>query len=159
MRSGTTAFTESSAVTTGDPVTFTAARVVSEVEFAAAIRNALSIIPDVGSVTGPGRSGAVAAVYASHILGVPFIPFGATTPFHLGRPLVVDTATESGKTLRKAAAKYRAFAPVVLAVYSEPPRVSFWYEARKPQRYRHERHIPIADHQSDVSSAEEGVVP
>ncbi len=115
----------------------TTTRIVSEAEFAASIRRAVAGV-DVGSVTGPGRSGAVAAVYASHILGVPFIPYGATTPAHLGRPLIIDTATESGRTLRKAASKYKAFTPLVLAVYCEPPRVAFWYEARKPQHYRHE---------------------
>ncbi|MDP3703069.1 MAG: hypothetical protein Q8R78_01585 [Candidatus Omnitrophota bacterium] len=113
-------------------------RIVSEREFAMTIRAALASIEGVGSVTGPGRSGAVAAVYASHVLRIPFLPFGATVPSHLGRVLLIDTATETGRTLRKAARRYREADPVVLAVYSEPPRVAFWYEAMKPQRYRHE---------------------
>jgi hypothetical protein len=113
-------------------------RVVSEEEFSVAIRRALAGVV-AGSVTGPGRSGAVAAVYASHILGVPFIPFGQPLPVVLGRPLIIDTATESGRTLRKAARKYQETDPLVIAVYHEPPRVAFWYEAAKPQRYRHER--------------------
>lgn len=115
-------------------------RVVSEAEFSESIRLCLSEhdLSDVGSVTGPGRSGAVAAVYASHILSVPFIPYGAEVPGHLGRLLVIDTATESGKTLRKAARRFEVHRPLCVAVYSEPPRVMFWYEAAKPQNYRHE---------------------
>lgn len=114
-------------------------RIVQEPEFAARIRHLLTETKtDVGSVTGPGRSGAVAAVYASHILGVPFIPYGCKVPVHLGNLLIIDTAMESGATLRKAERRYSYASPVVLACYHEPPRVAFWYEARKPQRYRHE---------------------
>lgn len=116
-------------------------RVVSETEFNDRIRSVLASadVAAVGCVTGPGRSGAVASVYASHILGVPFIPFGSRTPSHLGRLLIIDTATESGRTLRKAARKYEEDDPLVIACYQEPPRVAFWYEAAKPQAYRHER--------------------
>ncbi|EYR81822.1 hypothetical protein [Shinella sp. DD12] len=114
-------------------------RIISESEFAARIRALLADTrPNVGSVTGPGRSGAIAAVYASHILGVPFIPYGSKVPTHLGSLLIIDTAMESGATLRKAERRYAEASPVVLACYEEPPRVAFWYEARKPQRYRHE---------------------
>lgn len=113
-------------------------RIVSEQEFKEAILAMLSDLPAVGSVTGPGRSGAVAAVYASHILGVPFIPYGQKAPLHLGRLLIIDTATESGATLRKASLRYEGATPLVVAVYNEPPRVAFWYEAEKPQAFRHE---------------------
>lgn len=115
-------------------------RVVTEAEFNERIREALSdpIYNYVGCVTGPGRSGAVAAVYASHILGRPFIPFGQKAPMHLGRLLIIDTATESGATMRKAERRYGDCMPMTLAIYHEPPRVMFWYEAGKPQRYRHE---------------------
>jgi hypothetical protein len=95
-------------------------------------------LSEIGSVIGPGRSGAIAAVYASHMLGVPFIPYGASIPFHLGRLLIIDTARESGATLRKMERKFEFYRPIVIAVYEEPPRVVFWYEAPKPQRYRHE---------------------
>lgn len=114
-------------------------RIISEAEFTIRIREILADTqPNVGSVTGPGRSGAVAAVYASHILGVPFIPYGSKCPAHLGSLLIIDTAMESGATLRKAERRYSDASPVVIACYHEPPRVAFWYEARKPQRYRHE---------------------
>lgn len=115
-------------------------RVVSEAEFSVAIRAALNGV-EADCVTGPGRSGAVAAVYASHILGIPFIPYGQRIPENLPRLLIVDTATESGATLRKAVRKYNALylpEPLVVAVYQEPPRVMFWYESGKPQHYRHE---------------------
>ena len=104
-------------------------RVVSEPEFSVSIRTMLGAIDPVGWVTGPGRSGAVAAVYASHILRVPFVPIGSQAPHELGRPLVIDTARLSGRTLRKAARRYGERDPVVVAVYEQPPRVRFWYEA------------------------------
>ena len=115
-------------------------RIVSEPEFRARLVEILAALPanEIGSVTGPGRSGAVAAVYASHKLGVPFIPYGSRCPTHLGRLLIIDTARESGATLRKAERRYADSNPVVVACFEEPPRVAFWYEARKPQRYRHE---------------------
>lgn len=114
-------------------------RTIPEPEFRARLAQMLASLPEVGSVTGPGRSGAFAAVYASHLLGVPFIPYGSRCPVHLGRLLIVDTARESGATLRKAERRYRDADPVVVACYEEPPRVAFWYEAVKPQRYRYER--------------------
>lgn len=116
-------------------------RIVSEPEFHVRLVEVLATLPiaEIGSVTGPGRSDAVASVYASHRLGVPFVPFGSTCPTHLGRLLIIDTARESGATLRKAERRYTYAKPVVIACFEEPPRVAFWYEAMKPQRYRHER--------------------
>lgn len=113
-------------------------RIVTEPEFRARLVEVLAAArtDDIGAVMGPGRSGAVAAVYASHYLGVPFIPYGFPHPAHLGRLLIIDTARESGRTLRKAGRKYEG--ALAIACFEEPPRVAFWYEARKPQRYRHE---------------------
>lgn len=115
-------------------------RIVHEAEFAQRLKSVLETaeLGSIGSVTGPGRSGAVAAVYASHLIGIPFIPFGSKVPTNLGRLLIVDTARESGKTLRKAAKDYGYANPLVVVAFEEPPRVAFWYEAPKPQRYRHE---------------------
>lgn len=117
-------------------------RIISEAEFATRLRNVLErhkyYTVVCGAVTGPGRSGAIAAVYASHLLGLPFIPFGARCPPRLHRLLLIDTARESGRTLRKAARRYANARPVVIVAFEEPPRVAFWYEAEKPQRYRHE---------------------
>ena len=112
-------------------------RQISEAEFSEKIHAALSGIK-AGSVTGPGRSGAIAAVYASHILRIPFFPYKCPAPVDLGPVLVIDTATESGATLRKAARLYSAANPVVVSVFREPPRVYFWYEAGKPQHYEKE---------------------
>ena len=64
-------------------------RIISEAEFAERIREALSDpqYEAAAWVTGPGRSGAVAAVYASHILHIPFVPYGQEAA-RLGRPTV-----------------------------------------------------------------------
>lgn len=106
------------------------ARIISEEKLRCALIDRLTTneFAHFGSVTGPGRSGAVAAVYASHILKIPFIPFGANPPIGLGPLLIIDTATQSGKTLRKAAQKYKNFENFTLAIFSEPPRVRFYYE-------------------------------
>lgn len=116
-------------------------RIISESEFRDTLRAKLleRDLRHVGSVTGPGRSGAIAAVYASHILGVPFIPRGSPAPRPLGALLIVDTARESGKTIRKMQRGYGEHFTEVVVAFEEPPRVAFWYEAPKPQRYRHER--------------------
>lgn len=99
-------------------------------EFATRLSQVLDQLPidQIGSVTGPGRSGAIASVYASHALGVPFVPYGSTVPVHLGRLLIIDTAQQSGRTLRKAERKYDHAAPLAVACFHEPPRVKFWYE-------------------------------
>lgn len=108
-----------------------AGRVVSEAEFSAAIRLRLLGVK-ARAVVGPGRSGAVASVYASHILGIPFIPYGTECPEHLRPLLVVDTARKSGATLRKAERRYGGDC-VVVHVFNEPPRLRFWYEKITPR--------------------------
>lgn len=115
-------------------------RIVTEPEFKERLVKVLSqpYFQEAGWVTGPGRSGAVAAVYASHFLHIPFIPYGSVSP-DLGRVLIIDTARESGKTLRKALSRYDQYDPLEAVLFEEPPRVAFWYEAPKPQRYRHEK--------------------
>lgn len=61
---------------------------------------------DYSFVTGPGRSGAVAAVYASHYLNIPFKPHKAGNYERDHRVLIVDTVEYTGKTLRKASSWY-----------------------------------------------------
>jgi hypothetical protein len=100
--------------------------IVSEDEFVKNLKLKLKGV-SVKSVTGPGRSGAVASVFSSHILRIPFIPYGQTCPDNLRPLLVVDTAKQSGVTLRKAQKKYGPNS-VVINIYDEPPRVKFWYE-------------------------------
>lgn len=104
---------------------------VSEQEFREVFINKLKYLRDnhrlldnTDYVTGPGRSGAIASVYASHFLGLPFVPY--KHKIEGKRALVVDTAIESGATLRKASRLY-GNAPIVYG-FSEPPRVKFWYE-------------------------------
>lgn len=80
------------------------------------------------AVTGPGRSGAIAAAFASYISGRPFVPYGQPHP---GPILIVDTATMSGRTLRKARNRYKRMGieAHVLPVYRSPvTRYHFWYE-------------------------------
>ena len=104
-------------------------RIVSEQEFHNRLFHDLVIRAYGGAreraVTGPGRSGAIASVYASHILGIPWIPYGQSCP--LKPVLIVDTAAKTGRTLRKALTKYRTDRFCV--PFSEPPRVRFWYES------------------------------
>lgn len=102
-------------------------RVITEPEFAEALRKRLNIT-GVNSVTGPGRSGAIASVYASHLLGLPWIPYGAPCPQELRPLLIVDTARNTGRTMRKACRKYEDGTAIAIALFNEPPRVRFWYE-------------------------------
>ena len=104
------------------------ARVVSEVEFRKVLHSKLEGLQP-GAVTGPGRSGAIASAYASHVLGVPFLPFGTFCTHPLRPLLIVDTARKSGRTLRGALAQYHYAEPRAVWCFDEPPRVIFWYEA------------------------------
>lgn len=84
-------------------------------------------------VTGPGRSGAVAAVYASHYLGLPFKPHKAGNYDDDNAVLVVDTVEYTGKTMRKAVSWYHRkglYAESRFAI-KETRRHYFkmWYEA------------------------------
>lgn len=106
-------------------------RVVSEALFARRLVRAVKPFRGVfRCVTGPGRSGAVAAVYASHRLGIPFIPEGVKPPDTLRPVMVIDTASKTGRTLRRAVRRVGANGTLGLAVFTEPPRIRFWYEAQ-----------------------------
>ena len=99
-------------------------RMITESEFRAElITNLYNEFGKYDYVTGPGRSGAIASVYASHYLGIPFVPYKHVSR---GVPLIVDTAAESGKTIRKASKVYGGADWIVM--FQEPPRVRFWYE-------------------------------
>ncbi len=109
----------------------TSYRIVSEAEFDQRVADQLHLGRETfrlfKSVIGPGRSGAIAAVYVSHKLGIPFLAWGQEIPEKLKPVLVVDTATWTGRTLRKAAKRYQAS---FVAFYVEKPgtMVKFWYE-------------------------------
>jgi hypothetical protein len=104
--------------------------VISEDDFHLAIRQRVEPLRGtVRSVSGPGRSGALAAVYASHLLRVPFIPHGTRVPETLQPHLVIDTTAMSGRTLRKAARKMGA--EHSLSVFTADHRLRFWYEGEE----------------------------
>jgi hypothetical protein len=102
---------------------------IDEGRFITALQAALATFQHpFGAVTGPGRSGAIAASYASYLTGRPFVPFGQPFP---GPILVIDTATKSGRTLRKAVRKVEKTGSIAygLQVYASPvDRYHFWYE-------------------------------
>lgn len=106
-------------------------RTVLEPEFQeeARIQLAAEIFRTVDSVTGPGRSGAIAASYASHILGVPFLSYGVPPSSSVSHLLVIDTVWSTGGHLRRAMELY---APLVrttsYALFREPPLIKFWFE-------------------------------
>jgi len=81
-------------------------------------------------VTGPGRSGAITSAFASHITGIPFMPFGHYPEIPKGtrRLLIIDTSQQTGKTLRKARNRYKDYNPVAMSVYYATKRLRFWYE-------------------------------
>ncbi len=83
-------------------------------------------------VTAPGRSGAVAAVYASHYLGISFKPHKAGNYTEDKSVLIVDTVEYTGRTLRKAKSWYgkRGLMPTVIFGVKEARRQYFkmWYE-------------------------------
>lgn len=105
--------------------------VVTETEFSVMLDQALEGLEAPVFITGPGRSGAIAAVYASYRLHRPFVPFG-----HPGGPagstvLVIDTVSMSGRTIRKAVAKYERMGFVVRSLTVVPQnqkRHHFWFE-------------------------------
>lgn len=99
--------------------------IVSEKEFRQVFEKKLAGTK-AGAVTGPGRSGAIAAVYASYFLEIPFIPYGQKCPDTLTPLLIVDTTRKTGKTLRRAEKKYPGSTSIY--AFDEPPRVHFWYE-------------------------------
>ena len=101
---------------------------ITEDKFVSDLRGVLShMTADVKWVTGPGRSGAICSVYASYILGVPFVPYKHSAT---GLGLVIDTTSQSGKTIRKALKVYERMcgSAMSLTVYNTEERLHFWYE-------------------------------
>ena len=99
-------------------------RFVQEEEFRSKLAQTLApLVGKYSFVTGPGRSGAVASVYASHFLGVPYVPYKRMVGENV---LIVDTAVLSGRTIRKASSYYGGVDFVYM--FNQPPRVKFWYE-------------------------------
>jgi hypothetical protein len=85
------------------------------------------------AVTGPGRSGAIVAVYTSHYLHIPFVPHKAMNDFvNLSPLLIIDTVEYTGSTLRKAKSWYekRGVDADTLFLLKEKRGMyyKFWYE-------------------------------
>ena len=109
---------------------------ISELEFKAAIAVSLKDIDptDFDFVVGPGRSGAIASVYASHMTGIKFLPWHNRVPDDKRRVLLIDTASQTGKTLRKARSRYISLNYEVdaIAVYDCPDtHYVFWFESKQ----------------------------
>jgi adenine/guanine phosphoribosyltransferase-like PRPP-binding protein len=105
--------------------------VVSEAEFSKMVGDALTGVARPDFIVGPGRSGAVAAVYVSYRLHCPFVPFGHPGGAKGSSVLIVDTVSMSGRTIRRAAAKYErmGFAVSTLTIVPQnQKRHHFWYE-------------------------------
>lgn len=100
---------------------------IDENQFSQMMKESLSDLKGkVLFVTGPGRSGAVAAVYASYYLGAAYVPYGHQVP-NKGTMLVVDTIEQSGATLRKAAKRYPGC--IVRSICGKKDtREHFWFE-------------------------------
>jgi hypothetical protein len=125
---------------TAECVQKSSTRVDSEQEFHSRLVKVLSILPmnEIGSVTGPGRLVAVAAVYASHRLGCRSSLMVLAARCTWAKP---KSSTLPGKAARRferlngdTPTHARLWQPVSRNHRAE----RFWYEAGKPQRYRHE---------------------
>lgn len=83
-------------------------------------------------VTGAGRSGAVAAVYASHYLGLNFKPHKSGNYHDDKSVLIVDTVEYTGKTLRKAKSWYERRGLIASTAFaikeSRGHYFKMWYE-------------------------------
>lgn len=108
---------------------------VEEIDFRLTLQVTLGCIPRdrYSFVTGPGRSGAVAAVYASHLLGIPYLPH-KVRKITDGSILVVDTAVASGNTIRKCAKWYGGADYRYMYDQTKCGRVKFWYEKLSYER-------------------------
>lgn len=102
--------------------------IITEEQFRAALIAKLEPLRGIiKGVIGPGRSGAIASVYASHYLRAAWLPATMGLLPSILRPLlVIDTAAMSGASLRKIAKRFEA--EHSMAIFDEPPRVKFWYE-------------------------------
>ena len=102
-------------------------QVIQEDGFQQRLRKTLSpLLGQFTCVTGPGRSGAICAVYASYFLRIPYMPMGCNTA-PKAKVLVVDTVERTGRTLRKAARRYPDCTAISVFGKQED-RHHFWYE-------------------------------
>lgn len=78
-------------------------------------------------VTGPGRTGAMAAIYASHILNVSFVAYGHR-PKANGYVLVMDILNDNPRTMRRALKHYDICRPIPCIVFPEIENEGLWFE-------------------------------
>lgn len=114
---------------------------ISETQFREALKETLAtFMQDTPTcdhpnfVTGPGRSGAITAVYTSHILNIPFVPHKQSINRE-GNLLIIDTVSYTGKTLAKSLSWYNRNSRFELIhdlfVFPESRSnyYKFWYES------------------------------
>lgn len=125
--------------------------VISEPEFYARLRVVLLSVDrsDRKCVTGPGRSGAIASVYASHLLGIPWIVSASFVPADLKPALVIDTAAKTGRTIRRCARLAGLDEADHVVLWQEPPRVRFWYESEAQTEDQREQRLRYQDKGGD----------
>lgn len=102
---------------------------ISETKFKNDLKNMLNEFDVTGLqfVAGPGRSGAIASVYVSHMSNLSFVPYKASGNVAYDKFLIVDTAAMTGRTIRQARNFYKGSR--MLVVYDNPDvRYVFWYE-------------------------------
>lgn len=102
---------------------------ISETQFRLDMKSKLSHIniEELKFVTGPGRSGAIASVYVSHMTHLSFVPYKSGNFKETDKFLIVDTASMTGRTIRQANNYYQGSKYMV--VYDNPAiRHVFWYE-------------------------------
>lgn len=109
---------------------------ITEEQFVEAIMEIRPLRPDYIYVTGPGRSGAIAAAYLSHTHGLAFIPYGQPCPNNR-KLLLADTMAKSGKTIRGAMKMYEGATPMLI-FGNRPHKLYFWFELL---RCKHERKV------------------
>jgi hypothetical protein len=111
-------------------------RTISQEEFETELKMKLEPFRGkVHSVIGPGRSGAIASVFASYYLGIPWLPQRHHSIKKILAPvLIVDTAEKTGKNLRRC--RNFIFPPslrsdcITISIFKEPPNVRFWFEMK-----------------------------
>lgn len=79
-------------------------------------------------VMGPGRSGAIAAIYASHILNIPWVPYGFL-PRAKGKGLLIDIAHTNALCLNRAVRRYRTRETETLLLFHTPDAIPvLWFQ-------------------------------
>lgn len=105
---------------------------ITEPEFVTQLRETLAdpVYATVASVTGPGRSGAMASIYASQLLDIEYVPCGRE-PRTGGPILLIDVADTTMYGLNKLAKRYKDYDQVLCLVFEVEKSVPMWFELSK----------------------------